>query len=93
MPFAPDSVSPLRVRAPVPVFFTVMAWAAEVVFTFWPAKDMLTGVTVSDGLVAEMPVPLSARLWEGLEALSVIVTVPVWAPMIVGRNWTWIAQL
>ena len=55
-------------------------------FTFWLANDRLAGVTLIAGLAADTPVPLSARLCEGLDALSVNVTVPDRAPVVTGLN-------
>ena len=90
---APDKVAPLMVRVAVPVFFTVMDCTVEVVFTFWLANSKLAGATLTDKVAVAVPVPLSARVWFGLEALSVIVTAPVREPVVAGWNWTCMAQL
>jgi hypothetical protein len=80
---APINAMLLMARAVVPVFLSVMAWAALVVLRFWRLKVRLAGVTLARGA---LPVPVRYAVCGLLVALSLMENVAVWVPGVLGAN-------
>jgi len=78
---------------PVPVFFTVTALLALVVFSACATKVSVAGVTVTVTVGAPVPVPESVTVCGEFVALSVIEIVPGSDPFAVGVNDTVMVQL
>jgi hypothetical protein len=77
---------------PVPVFFIVMVLAALVVPTACLANVSLVGVAVTT-TVGALPVPVRLTICGEFVAPSVMESVPVRVPVVVGLNVTDIVQL
>ena len=92
-PKGPVMTIALMVRLVLPLFVSVTVCALLVVPTNWPAKA--DGVDRLTPVVDAVPVPLRLTVCVvGIPVLlSVIVTVPVWAPVVVGSKVTEIVQL
>src|SRR3954447_1282442 len=88
--FAPDGVTLLIVSGAVPVFLTVVVWEALVVPMGCAANVRLAGVRLIAGAV---PVPARATLCGLSEALSLIWTVAVRVPVVVGEKRTEMEQV
>ncbi len=89
-PMLMPSPVPLRVRAPVPVFFKVTVWVAADVPVVVPANVRLAGVKVTAGAV---PVPLNVAVCGDPLALSATFTAAVCEPDAAGVNLTAMVQL
>jgi len=90
--FAPATAMLLMVSGPVPVFWSVVACAALVVFMSCEEKVRPVGVRVTAGAAAT-PVPERPTAWGLPAALSAIVTDATRLPGADGANVTEIVQL
>ena len=88
--FVPKTLTPLITRGAVPGFDTVIWLATLVVFTSWPGNVRGLGLRLIPGSV---PVPERLTTCGLPVALSVIVNVPLMAPVVVGVNVTLIVQV
>ena len=77
------------VRAAVPVLLRVTDWEALEVFTTWSGKVRLEEESTAVGAV---PVPVKLTVWGLLLALSVMVSVPLSVPVVVGAKTTLMVQ-
>jgi hypothetical protein len=77
------------VNGPLPVLVTVRVCAALVVPTAAEAKVRFDGLMLA---TPATPVPLIAIAWGLPWALSLIVTVPIWVPIVVGTKVTEMLQ-
>jgi len=91
----PETVTLLKVTLAVPVLRTVTVCEPLVCPTLTLPKLRLVGdtLTVVDPPEGETPDPVKLIVWGLFEALSVMVTVPVRVPVVVGAKSTLIAQL
>jgi hypothetical protein len=83
-------VIPLSASGAVPLFFSVVVWAALVLPTVCAPKAKLDGVNVTAGAV---PVPLNARLCGLPAASSAIDTLAARLPPAIAENVTDTVQL
>jgi hypothetical protein len=88
--FAPPRLTGLVVIATVPVLRTVIVWIAELVPTFWVPKVTGDGVMVTTG---STPFPLRLYVFGVAEPFEVMVSVAVFAPVVVGANLTLMTQV
>src|SRR5690242_13958179 len=77
------------VRLPFPVLITVMNCDALVAPTRWRPKVTEAGASVTGGAA---PVPATATAWGLFVAVSVMLSVPLIAPVVVGEKKTLITQ-
>jgi hypothetical protein len=77
----------------VPVLVRVTGCAALDVFTVWLPKLRVVGDRLATGAGAAVPVPVKFTTCGLPGALSVMVIVPGWLPVAVGKNVTLIVQL
>jgi hypothetical protein len=78
------------VSGPAPVLVSVTVCAGLAVSTAWLAKVSEVGDKLTPGALA--PVPVRLTIWGLPLAVSVIVTLPVKVPVVVGVNVTLIVQ-
>jgi hypothetical protein len=92
---SPEALIDVMESAAVPEFVSVMVCAALVEPVVCEANVRLVGerVTAGDVVIGRAPVPLKATVWGEPLALSVMVTVPVRAPVAVGVKLTEMVQL
>jgi hypothetical protein len=92
---SPDAVMDVMVRAAVLELDSVTVCAALVVPSIWEAKVRLVGESITPGAVtiATVPVPFKAAVCGEPLALSVMVRVPVRAPVAVGVKVTEMEQV
>jgi hypothetical protein len=88
--FAPVIAMPVMLKAAVPVFVSVAAWAELLDPTIWLPNDR----ELADRLTAgATPVPVRLTVCGLPLALSVMVRVPLRTPVAVGVKVTLIVQL
>jgi hypothetical protein len=87
---SPEAAIEVKLRAAVPEFVSVTAWAALVLPTVSAANVRLVGESVTAGAVTTgaAPVPVNNTVCGEPIALSVTLTVPVLLPAAVGVNVT-----
>ena len=85
-----QTLIPEMLRAALPLFVRVTAWAALVVLTCWLPKETEEGVRVTAGIV---PLPERLAVCGLLVALSVTLRLAERAPVALGMNWTLMVQL
>jgi hypothetical protein len=90
--FGPLLLTPVTVRLALPVLVTVTGVFPDTVLMVRLPKAIEAGVRERTG-VPLMPVPVSATVCGEFGALLVIVSVAVFAPVVVGANRTLIVQL
>jgi len=83
----------VNVTATVPLFLTVTVWASLVEPTICAGKAMDVGVTVTVGVVAAVPVPVSLTNCGEPVALSAIERAAVSVPAAAGLNSTETVQV
>lgn len=83
----------VTVRGEVPVLLSFTVFDELVVFTSWPLKVKLVGESVIVVGPEVAPVPVKVTLCGLPVALSVMATVPVRVPVVVGVNVTLIVQV
>ena len=88
--FAPTKPIELIVAVAVPVFVSVKVCGALVLPRVTVPKFQDAGVSVAAGCT---PVPVSVTIWGLVTSESVIVSVPVRTPVVVGAKTTLIRQL
>ena len=92
-PLVPVTAILVMLKAALPVFESVIAWAALVVPTFWLANVNEVGDRDAVEVDVETPEPVRAAVCGLPVALSVTVTVAVLVPDAVGLNVTLIVQV
>jgi hypothetical protein len=92
---SPEALIEVMVNVPGPEFVSFTDWAALVEPMLCEAKVRLAGESVTAGAPAPaaVPVPLKATVCGEPAALSVMVRVPVRAPLAAGVNVTEMVQL